>query len=428
MDLFGQFISEHDGDDVSSLLLKGRTPEGIDLHLAAETILARRTIKDKLPSWYALPQLRYPAKLSAEQCSSTETASYKATIAASLLEGTGKRIADLTGGLGADSHAFSKIASEVMFNEMSPALADAARFNFREMGIGNITVRSSRVESAQSEHVMNGTAQSPKSLLSGFQANLIYLDPARRDGAGRKVFKLEECSPDILSLKDELLALSRFIMVKLSPMADLSLVAANMGKHCREIHVVESAGECKEILVLLDREWEGEYSIIVYANGNTLSFKPSQEKEAICRIADKEKVMNAKWLFEPGKALMKAGALNLPCSLFGTVKAGKSTHLHFFNSEEKAGQMMKFGKVFRIKGRAQFCNRSIKETASEYPGAGVSAKNLPITSDALAAKMKAASMKNSTKAAGNIHIFAFRSDSCGNLILTTERLNATLQV
>lgn len=428
MDSFGQFISEHDGDDVSALLLKGRAPEGIDLHIAAETILARRTLKAKLPSWYALPQLRYPAKLSAEQCSSAETASYKASVAASVLNGTERKIADLTGGLGADSHAFSKIASEVLFNEMSPALADAARFNFGELGTGNITVRSSKIGSASSEHVRKGEEVSPRTLLAGFSPDLIYLDPARRDGAGRKVFRLEDCSPDILSLKDELLEISRFVMVKLSPMADLSLVASNLGKHCREIHVVESAGECKELIVLMDREWEGEYSVTVYANGNTLTFKPSQEKEATCRIAGREEVGNALWLFEPGKALMKAGALNLPCSLFGTAKAGKSTHLHFSDSGSLPEEMMNFGKVFRIKSMTQFCNRSIKETASEYPGAGVSAKNLPITSDALAAKMKAASGNKSTKAAENIHIFAFRSDSCGNLILTAERMNATLQV
>ncbi|MGM9748677.1 MAG: hypothetical protein ACI3ZN_07735, partial [Candidatus Cryptobacteroides sp.] len=166
----------------------------------------------------------------------------------------------------------------------------------------------------------------------------------------------------------------------------------------------------------------------VYSNGNTISFKPSQEKEAKCKIAGKENLDHAQYLFEPGKALMKAGALNLPCTLFETAKAGKSTHLHFFDSEEQIEHMLQFGKVFRIIKMEPFNNRSIKGMASEYAGAGVSARNLPISSDALGAKMKAASGKNSTKAAENIHIFAFKSDFCGNLILTAERLNATRQV
>lgn len=446
MDNFGQFIMEHDGDDVSALLLKGRAPEGIDLHLAAETILARRTIRGKLPSWYALPQLLYPAKLSAEQCSSEETAAYKASVVKSVFDdeftkagektdsnrkeyGAGIiRIADLTGGLGADTCAFSKIAGQVLFNEMSERLAEAAKHNFKELGIGNVTITSSRVESSESPLVKNGEAVPPKSLLADFAPDLIFLDPARRDGAGKKVFMLEDCSPDILSLKDELLEISRFVMVKLSPMADISLAASKLGEHCREVHVVESAGECKELLILMDREWEGEYSTTVYANGSTLSFKPSQEKEAKCIIAGKEETESSQWLFEPGKALMKAGALNLPCVLFGTAKAGKSTHLHLFNSEEEIERMLQFGKVFRIIKMEPFNNRSIKEMASEYAGAGVSARNLPISSDALGEKMKAASGKHSTKAAENIHIFAFKSDLCGNLILAAERLNATRQV
>lgn len=444
MDFFGQFIIEHDSDDVSSLLLKGRAPEGIDLHLAAETILARRTIRGKLPSWYALPQLLYPAKLSAEQCSSEETAAYKASVVKSVFDdefakagrktipdGKGDRtikIADLTGGLGVDTWAFSKIAGQVLFNEMSGRLAEAAKHNFKELGIDNVSITSSRVESSGSLLVKNGEAVSPQSLLADFAPDLIFLDPARRDGAGKKVFMLEDCSPDILSLKDELLEISRFVMVKLSPMADISLASSKLGEHCREVHVVESAGECKELLILMDREWEGEYSTTVYANGSTLSFKLSQEKEAKCIIAGKAETESSQWLFEPGKALMKAGALNLPCTLFGTEKAGKSTHLHFFNSEEEIERMLQFGKVFRIIKMEPFNNRSIKEMASEYAGAGVSARNLPISSDALGAKMKAASGKHSTKAAENIHIFAFKSDLCGNLILAAERLNATRQV
>ena len=133
MDDFSEFITRHADDDTSRLLLSRDKFPDIDMDLAANTIEVRRKIRKKVPSWYAVPGLIYPIKLGGEQCSSENTAMYKARTASGLFQGK-FRIADLTGGLGVDSWAFSQSAETVLYNEADPALASAAERNFRTLG------------------------------------------------------------------------------------------------------------------------------------------------------------------------------------------------------------------------------------------------------------------------------------------------------
>ena len=139
-DRFTEFVLEHENDDTARLLLSKGKWKDVDIDLAVNTILSRRKLRDKVPAWYSHAGLVYPAKLSAEQCSSQDTAGYKAALAlrlhraspaAPVKEATENgdlpladlHIADLTGGLGVDSWAFSKVAGKVFYNEMDPALA-----------------------------------------------------------------------------------------------------------------------------------------------------------------------------------------------------------------------------------------------------------------------------------------------------------------
>ena len=183
---FSEFILAHDSDDVSRLLLsKGRWPE-VDVDLAVNTILSRRKLCSKVPEWHAIPDLMLPSPLSAEQCSSEETARYKAEVARRILSessGTessgGGCIADLTGGLGVDSQAFSRVASTVIYNEMDPALAKAAGHNFPLLGMENVRISC--------EELSAGTLGT---ILSGDRPDILFLDPARRNETGKKVFLL----------------------------------------------------------------------------------------------------------------------------------------------------------------------------------------------------------------------------------------------
>lgn len=246
-----EFVSRHIGDDVTRLVLdKAKWPE-IDMDLAVSCIESRRKLKGKVQEWYEEPELIFPRKLSAEQCSSSATGSYKAALASLIMTDKGRewRIADLTGGFGVDSWFFSKKAGHVLYNEMLGDLCDAARHNFSILKADNIDIRN------------NTAASGELGFLADFKPDMVYMDPARRGEGGKKVFLIEDCTPDVLTLKEEIFSYCRHILIKLSPMADISMVCDRLGKHCREVHVVAAGGECKELLIWMDREWDEEYTI-----------------------------------------------------------------------------------------------------------------------------------------------------------------------
>ena len=450
---FADFILHHEGDDPVRLLLsraklQDQYPD-LDIDLAVTTLEVRRKLKNKVPEWYAVPSLVYPFRLSGEQCSSTETAKYKAFVAArlrsegilsetasaslrplppqaagpSLLSGRGwpevsdstpslLRVADLTGGMGVDVWAFAQVAEEVLYNEMQEELVRATELNFKELGIDNVWFGNRKVEVGK-----------VKDVLEGFEPDLIYLDPARRAEDGRKVFLIEECQPDVVGLLPELFGVCRFVMVKLSPMADITMACKRL-EHVKEVHVVASGGECKELLFVLDREWEGSHSVFVVEGGAVMEI-PGQEIPGQARNDKESQARNDGFgvpkegdiLFEPGKALAKAGAFSLPCEMFGMTKLG--VHTHLYTSETVPKGLRAFGKWFEIVGVEPLNNRSMKEVGKRWPQAEVTARNIPMTSDLLRKKMGCAS-------GGDVHIFGVRIDGgaeAGNYLIETKRID-----
>lgn len=421
MEKFYEFISQHQNDDISRLILDRKKWPEIDIDLAVNCIESRRKLKGKVQEWYDNQRLIFPRKLSAEQCSSSETASYKASL---LLRITGRppKVADLTGGFGVDSWHFSKVAEQVLYNEMIEELASAAIHNFSELGADNISVSNTMIcpEGTETDSLCN--TSSIRTLLDGFCPDIVFLDPARRDSAGKKVFLLEDCQPDILGLKDEIFRQAPHILLKLSPMADITMAVSRLGSTCREVHIVSSGGECKELLIWMDREWDGEYSMTIYEKGNTLTFSPSEEKKSCSTIVE-DPFTDAHWLFEPGKSLMKSGAFNYISQHFGISKLGRSTHYYIIgeNHSEICRELQKYGKVVKIIRTEPLNNKSIKALSKEYPNAEVTARNLPLTSEQLAKKLgcQPGSAKKQSGTQLEVHIYGLKSDTAGNLLILT---------
>ena len=441
---------QHEGDDpVRLLLARDKYPE-VDIDLAVTTLEVRRKLRTKVPEWYAVPSLIYPFRLSGEQCSSSETARYKARVCGSSLvpepslrdpshkwappsyaaEGGHRfgdqtapanerlKIADLTGGMGVDAWAFAQVAEEVLYNEMQEELARATELNFRELGVENVRFRNCRVEPGKVAEV-----------LDGFRPDVIFLDPARRAGDGRKVFLIEECQPDVLGLLPELFEASRYVLLKLSPMADITMACKRLGAHVKEVHVVAAGGECKELLFLMDRDWEGTPATFIVEGGAVMEIPgqagndgpslviPSEVKEPV--ISTGAKRSGEIFLFEPGKSLLKAGAFSLPCERFGLTKLGQHTHLYVGEAIPEA--LRPFGKVFEILEVLPLNNRTMKEAGRRWPQAEVTARNVPMTSDLLRKKLGCAS-------GGDIHFFGVRVDTAaeaGNYLIVTKKQYGT---
>ena len=442
----------------------------------------------KLPEW-AAAGVEIPTALSLEQCSSTLTARYKANLVseqivvasrggssprqnfASLIpptapqrvppvhEATGghgfagatspdvpqhaaddlsvapllsitngiKLVLDLTGGLGVDSWAFSQVAGRVVYYERDAELAAAAERNFARLGADNITVRCETV--------------TPDTALP--EVDLVYADPARRDAAGRKVFLLEDCTPDILTLLPLLLQKAPAVLLKLSPMADLSMLRERLGPALREIHVVEAGGEVKELLCLLCRDASpgGPETAVVRLPGSAcLRFRPDEEREAAAVYA--AGVEPGDILLEPCPALLKAGAFRLPCALWGLRKLAPSTHLYLLPEDVarhlsvaksasadrpapglcngKVGNVFNvpgdnFFKALRVSDVLPFGAAAFKALSKRCPQAEITARNLPLGSDALRKKMGIAP-------GGDTHIFGCRLADGGAVLIVTEKV------
>ena len=456
---FADFILQHEGDDPVRLLLARDKYPDVDIDLAVTTLEVRRKLRTKVPEWYAVPSLIYPFRLSGEQCSSSETARYKARVCGSSLvpepslrdpshkwappsyaaEGGHRfgdqtapanerlKIADLTGGMGVDAWAFAQVAEEVLYNEMQEKLARATELNFKELGVENVRFRNCRVEPGKVAEV-----------LDGFRPDVIFLDPARRAGDGRKVFLIEECQPDVLGLLPELFEASRYVLLKLSPMADITMACKRLEAHVKEVHVVAAGGECKELLFLLDRDWEGAPATFIVEGGAVMEIPgqagndgpslviPSEVKEPVILtgapsivISTGAKRSGEIWLFEPGKSLLKAGAFDLPCERFGLTKLGQHTHLYVGEAIPEA--LRPFGKVFEILEVLPLNNRTMKEAGRRWPQAEVTARNVPMTSDLLRKKLGCAS-------GGDIHFFGVRVDTAaeaGNYLIVTKKRYGT---
>ena len=483
MDSFEKFIVENGNADTVRLVMACKewpVPEDAELaelnakSLAVNTIEGRRRLRKKLPEWVACTGLVYPSSLCAEQCSSSDTARYKASIVqrifneyvgtvasmvgdpcrttGSATKGTESvpdknspttrnqsvtelaevtipsrgKVADLTGGLGVDSWAFSEVAEEVLYNEMNPALAAAARHNFKALGVTNIFIKNSEA-----------TSDSLKDIFGDFRPDVIFLDPARRDSAGKKVFLLEDCSPDVLKILPELFGISRFVLLKLSPMADITMAVERLdrtyeeylekasgkgwnGQWVREVHVVASGGECKELLILLDGEWNEGYSLTCREDGKTLTFKPEEITKAKAGYPDST---FARIIFEPGKSLTKAGVSNAICERFGLVKLARFTHLYTISeplsdseSEQRTAPLKDFGKVFYVKEILPLNKSSMKDVGKRYPHSEVSAKNIPMSSGELRTRLK-------VKSGDDAHIFGVRIETPyneDNYLIVTE--------
>lgn len=450
---FREFVLEHEGDDPARLILsRGRWPE-VDVNAAVTAIECRRKIRTKLPEWYAEPGIIFPDRICAEQSSSSETARYKADVAAGIIRGTlakdsensstkanviRGRIADLTGGLGVDSLAFSRVAKNVLYNEMNPERAAAAKHNFSLLGAANIDVISHCVQPRK------GSADDFWDTLTTFRPDLIYMDPARRSTTGNKVFLLEDCSPDVLTLLSDLFRISGNLLLKLSPMADISMLITRLREnqgYVHEIHVVAAVGECKELLLWVRPEPCSRPRLIINENGHIIE---ADEKscDATPKFLTHDQLPTMTSLFEPGKALAKAGLFHAVASLFkvNAYKAGRSTHLYFSPEDlnldsTPSGEGCKgngfregfdsidpnlrnFGKIFKILEVEPLNKQTIRDFGRKYPKAEVSARNIPMTSDGLRKKLKVAS-------GGDIHIFGIRVDfensTSSNYLIAAQR-------
>lgn len=350
---FIKFIQEHENDDPNQLILSAHKYPGIDVRFAAEQIIARKTIKDKLPEWHARKEIVYPSRLSTEQCSSETTARYKQGLV------RGNTVCDLTGGLGVDSYYFSQVAQKVIYVERMPEYVESAIRNFQWLEADNITCES-------------GDAYQ---MAKGIQADTFYLDPARRAKNNRRMFALADCEPDILQLKSILLEKARRLIIKISPMADLT-ETLRLLPETQEIHILAVKNECKELLFVLENA-PGPKPVSIQAvnftpqGTQTFHFTQKEEREANAPFVS----THGNYLYEPNAAILKSGAFKTPALRYGLDKLER--HSHLYMSPNLVADFP--GRIFAVEQTLDFSSKLLKTLGRTFPKANITVRNFPLT-------------------------------------------------
>lgn len=385
-----RYICEHADDDVRQLALRGSRDKEVDLGAALQQIRGRQTARRKLPTWAAMSSILYPSHLSMEQCSSEQTARYKAHVLSSLP--TKERIVDLTGGFGVDFAMMSESYAEAVYVEQQTELFAIVRHNFNLLKLRPV-LKTVCADGVDYLHQLN-------------HASLIFLDPARRDNHGSRTYGIGDCTPNVLPLMDELLHKADHVMLKLSPMLDWRKAIEDVGReHVEQVHIVSVGNECKELLLLLSAKDSTEHrlycvnddscvefeigapSLISPLEGGRISGRGSYEGSPTgTPLPSKGGVRGgvSSFLYEPNASLMKAGLFDELASRYEVTPLARNSHL--FTSEERVAGFP--GRTFQITAVSSMNKRDLREKVFPLKRVNISVRNFPMSVAELRKRLK----------------------------------------
>ena len=387
------FIRDNADADVRQLALRGAKVLEVDVPFALDQIAGRQTARRKLPSWAAVDGIVYPPHLSMEQCSSEQTAKYKGRVLASYVTDS-SRFVDLTGGFGVDfafiAQALSANPHRLVYVERQDHLCAIAKENFRLLGL------------SQAEVVC---ADSVDYLRTMAPADVIFLDPARRDGHGGRTYGISDCTPDVLQLRDVLLQKSRCVLLKLSPMLDWRKAVSDLGEqYVREVHIVSVRNECKELLILLT---QGEGLRLVCVNDDDVFETSVDGADNFCAFAEPAA---GQFLYEPNASVMKAGCFAELSQRFGVSPIAQNSHL--FVSADAIGNFP--GRAFQIDAVCSLNKRELKAHLQGISQANITVRNFPLSVAELRRRLK-------LNEGGSTYIFATTLASGDRVLLTCRK-------
>ena len=362
------FIRQHADADVRQLALQGTKDPEVNLTFALEQIAGRQKARTKLPSWAANDGIIYPPHLSMEQCSSETTALYKARLA-----GRGETYVDLTGGFGVDFYFMSQGFSKRIYVEQNADLCTIVEHNMQALGLQSAVVCS----------------QTAEYLSSMPHADVVYLDPARRNEHGGRTYSIEDCSPNVLELMPRLMEKAERVILKLSPMLDWHQAVEAL-KSVSEVHIVSVNNECKELLLVLGRQTSETLRLVCVNGESTFEIIPTvgtNSSQAGNKQFPRWELSSIRdqslCLYEPNASIMKSGCFAALEERFPVQQIGPNSHL-FISADE----IHDFpGRSFEILAVSSMNKRELK-TALTMRQANISVRNFPLTVAQLRQRLK----------------------------------------
>ena len=379
-----EFIKSNLNKDIGQLLLKKTLRTSVDLKLLIEQIEAKKRCQKKLPIWFSTKNIYYPNKLNIEQTSSEITAKYKANLV------SGKALIDLTGGFGVDCYYFSKQIEQVYHCEIDSNLSNIVQHNYKQLKAKNITcIAKSGIT----------TLEEGKKLY-----DWIYIDPSRRDDSKGKVFLLKDCLPNVPKHIDLLLEYSKNIMIKTSPLLDVSSGILEL-KHVKAIHSIAVNNEVKELLWILERDYNEQVEIktvnITKEDNQIFNFYLNEESSAAAELN-----MPLAYLYEPNAAILKTGAFNVLAEKLNLKKLHKHSHLY------TSDVLIDFpGRRFKINNVLDYNKKKFKREFNVVK-ANVTTRNFPESVQQIRKKLN-------LKDGGNEYLFFTKNREDKTIIIIT---------
>lgn len=374
------FISCHANDDTAALRLKfsGRKDSlsEDELDFALLQIEARKKTRKKIPSFIANADFIFPSLISAEQASNESVARFHASFASE-----GSRVLDMTGGLGIDAMTFGKNGANITVCEVEQIKFHALRHNVHILQLDDRV----DVKCGDSAEILEED--------SGHY-DLIFIDPARRVDGDRRVHALADCQPDVLVCMHQLREKGDRILIKASPLLDLTLVR-NTVQGLQHIYVVCFRGECKEVLMEIGDGYDGT-TVVDLDWGHEISrFEiPSAPIPDASKRPVRTSAASYAYLYEPNAGMMKTGAWDVVAARFPDLdKAGPNTHIFLSDTLYEGFP----GRVMRI------ASEQDKKALKRMKGSKINvvSRNHPLSAPQLSAKY-------GITAGGEDFLYAFR--------------------
>lgn len=358
---FFDFIDTHWDENPDSLRLrikKGQFP--FDTDLAITQIECRKKYSAKLKNFLSNPFFLFPDSISGEQSSHQAIAKFHASLIASE-----QKIIDMTAGLGIDSFSMANRDVDVLSIELNEIKAKILKHNVEILNLNNVKVINS--------DSMEFLKQSDTSF------DLIFVDPARRDSKNNRVYNLRHCSPDILTYQDLLFKHSPRILIKASPLLDISQSIKDF-PNLYSVKAIGVKGECKEILIELKRDFQNLSNppkieaINLNSEGEVISlFSDVTTNDNSCSEINIEEIKEGAYILEPSAMVMKLSPWKSLCARFNAKKFGPSSHLFITNELPKdfPGRVSKLQSIIKSKDR---------KSLNGFPASVVS-RNHPMKAD-----------------------------------------------
>lgn len=427
-----EYIKQHRNDDVYRLAL-AKTPEGVDLQYALQQISAYQTLTKKVPSWVECDELIFPRQLSLEQSSSELTARYKAELIKEFMGNQPFTHIDLTGGMGIDCYFIAQHTKNSHYVELNPELCQIAQHNFSHLN-PNISVHNTTAEeflNQMTEYRVQSTdksiaedsknTKSQLSTLNSKLSTLIYLDPARRGDHGQKLVSIADCQPNVVELLPQMFALTDKVVVKLSPMLDITRAIGEL-PHIEKLYVISVNNECKELLLFINKNYTDDTQICAINLNSQQSIVNNQQmtinsslltgtlaNEASLTISHAQEV--GTYLYEPYAAHLKSGLYKTIAQQYGCEKLHQ--HSHLYTSAELNLDFP--GRRFEVKEVVPFDKKSAKALFKSLSKANITTRNFPLTVNELRTQYK-------IKDGGETYIFATTIYDNSKVLIITNKI------